>query len=396
MSVGPVLEVALWEYRRFAKLKSLITSVLIVAVLSTAFGWFFTSREDPVRAVGVRGTEHLPPGADEALSGVDLVPEDRSSEDSEQALRADEIDALLILVGPDQGELRVTRKRSWHGGFLSELEALRKAQRLADSGIDPDRLAALAAPFAVERVDVTTDRGSGPTRAGFLLVVVVVGAMMLGVFIGFGNVFVAITGEKTQRVTESILSAITAQQWVDGKILGLTAVVVVSLLSTAAGVLVYKVFDALVLGGSMSLPDGLGDPRALPWIVLLGVSGFAFWFTFLAMVAATISDPNSSNRSALMLLPVLALSVAFWGLGDPEVHWMQLLSWMPGISATVMPVRLLLGEPALWELLLSLGLTMSMVWLFRRIAGRVFGLSMLMTGKEPSLREIWRWARAPQ
>ena len=75
---------------------------------------------------------------------------------------------------------------------------------------------------------------------------------------------------------------------------------------------------------------------------------------------------------------------------------MRLLSWMPGISATVMPVRLLLGEPALWELLLSLGLTMSMVWLFRRVAGRVFGLSMLMTGKEPSLREVWRWARAPQ
>jgi hypothetical protein len=31
--------------------------------------------------------------------------------------------------------------------------------------------------------------------------------------------------------------------------------------------------------------------------------------------------------------------------------------------------------------------------MLRRAAGRMFGVSMLMTGKEPSWGEVWRWLR---
>ncbi len=57
------------------------------------------------------------------------------------------------------------------------------------------------------------------------------------------------------------------------------------------------------------------------------------------------------------------------------------------------PVRLLRGDPWVVEILLSLALLVVMVWVFRRAAGRVFGVSMLMTGKEPSWGEVWRWLR---
>ena len=62
-------------------------------------------------------------------------------------------------------------------------------------------------------------------------------------------------------------------------------------------------------------------------------------------------------------------------------------------SPAAMPVRLLRGEPALVEILLSLALLAAAIWLFRRAAGRVFGISMLMTGKEPAWSEVWRWMR---
>ena len=33
------------------------------------------------------------------------------------------------------------------------------------------------------------------------------------------------------------------------------------------------------------------------------------------------------------------------------------------------------------------------VWQFRRLAGRIFEIGMLMYRKEPTLAEMWRWAR---
>jgi ABC-2 type transport system permease protein len=56
-----------------------------------------------------------------------------------------------------------------------------------------------------------------------------------------------------------------------------------------------------------------------------------------------------------------------------------------------MPVRLLLTEVAAWEVLLAVALLVSSTALLRRAAGKVFHLGMLMYGKEPTWREIWRW-----
>ena len=210
--------------------------------------------------------------------------------------------------------------------------------------------------------------------------------------LGFSFVFVAITAEKTQRTTESMLSAVTPQQWIDGKILGLTGAVVVNLLSTAAGYLLWQVVSAVFFDGSMALPGGAA-PLDVLGLVVFSVLGFAFWFTLFAMVAATIDDPNSSSRSSLMFLPFLFMGPAFAGLEAADATWMRVLSIVPGTSPAAMPVRLLRGDPMLWEIVVSLVLLGGAAWLFRRAAGRIFGTSMLMTGKEPGLREVFRWLR---
>ena len=110
-------------------------------------------------------------------------------------------------------------------------------------------------------------------------------------------------------------------------------------------------------------------------------------------MAATISDPNSSSRSALLFLPFLPLGLTVVGLDQPDELWMRVLSLVPGLSPAAMPVRLLRGSPGTLEIVLSLLLLGLAVWFLRRAAGRAFGVSMMMTGKEPSWREVWRWMR---
>ena len=395
MSRQAVGAVARWEYARFAKPRDLIIGTLIYAVLFGIFGFvseFVERKRNQPRDIAIQGAERM------GLEGVDALQRYRlhtANDDLaslERSLAEREFDALLVVASADEAELRVTSEDAWQEEFLALVAAYRQAQRPHEVGLDPAVLAELTAPVSLRRVELKPANDSR-RRARPVTVLIVVGTMLLGLFLGFSYVFVAITAEKTQRVTESVLSCITPQQWIDGKILGLTLVVLVNVLCYGIGYLLYKAVSTLVLGVPFRLPVGIDDPLVLGWLILFALLGFGFWFTLFAIVAATISDPNSSSRGGLLFLPFLPLGFTLAGLDQPDSLWMRVLALVPGISPAAMPVRLLRGAPSVVEILVSLALLVAAVWLFRRAAGRAFGISMLMTGKEPSWNEVWRWAR---
>jgi ABC-2 type transport system permease protein len=95
------------------------------------------------------------------------------------------------------------------------------------------------------------------------------------------------------------------------------------------------------------------------------------------------------------MLPGAALSVGFLGLvGDVDGWLFRTFALFPLTSPSAMPVRMLAGTVATWEVLLAFVLLVVSVLLARRAAGRVFAFAIHMTGKEPSWREIGRWLRA--
>jgi ABC-2 type transport system permease protein len=387
--------VARWEYRRFAKPRDLLLGVLSFVVVFGVFGFaghFVEAKRNEPKDIAIRQAELMGLEEVEFLQRYRLHPSDDNLPRLDLALADKEFDAVLVVFSADEAELRVRSEGSWQDEFLALLAAHRQAQRPHEVGLDSQVLEELTAPVSLRRVEL--DRSKDVTgRAKPATVFMVVGTMLLGLFLGFSYVFVAITGEKTQRVTESVLAAITPQQWIDGKILGLTLVVLANVICYGIGYLIYKALATMIFDVPFRMPAGIDDPLILAWLILFSLLGFGFWFTLFAVVAATISDPNSSSRSALLFLPFLPLGFTIAGLDQPDSVWMRVLALLPGLSPAAMPVRLLRGAPGLVEILASLMLLAAAVWLFRRAAGRVFGVSMLMTGKEPSWGEVWRWMR---
>lgn len=399
-----VLSVARWEYHRFAKPRDLFLGIVFFAVTFGAFGFvghIVGAKGEEPKTIGVLG------GADMGLTGTPALERfhfvhldssgtgvslDAARSVAADAFDADELDGLLAVLAPDRARLIVSEERGWQQELLVLVAQHRQAHRLTESGLEPAVLEALTASVDVARTRLEPTDTEG-TRADPKTVLIVVGTMLLGLFLGFSYVFVAITGEKTQKVTESVLAAITPQEWIDGKILGLTLVVLANVVCYGIGYLLYKVAAVLILKEPFTLPAGVGDPGAVVVLMGFAILGFGFWFTLFAVVAATINDPNSSSRSSLMFLPFLPLGLTLIGLDQPDALWMRVLALLPGVSPAAMPVRIMRGDPHVVEILLSLLFLAVMVAVFRRTAGRVFGVSMLMTGKEPSWREVWRWAR---
>jgi ABC-2 type transport system permease protein len=226
------------------------------------------------------------------------------------------------------------------------------------------------------------DKGQKLVSAGLLFL------LALGVFSGFGFMFTAITTEKQNRVTEQLLTLLTPQQWMDGKILGISLFCLKSMLTS--GLFFFLVIQAFRLIDNkpmQSIPmTGFEVFSALLFVGL----GLLLVNSFMAGFAATIDDPNHSSRSIMMFLPAAPLGLAFSVMDNAEGLMMQILSIFPLTSFAAMPLRMANSAVPMWQWVLALALLIGCLWWFKAAASRVFTLGIRMYGKEPDWSDIAR------
>jgi ABC-2 type transport system permease protein len=385
-------EVARWEFRRYVKLRQQVVGAVFFLLMLLGGAALGRAGGDPstleIRVVGAEQLNALPAEAGRFLfvpSGDDALPELLA------AIAADEaaFDAVLVLDEPGSARLHVRQDPGWRGALERELSVALQVERMEALNLDPATLAGLQAPFRVE-VDEAAPRGSRTER---MWAMGALGLGLLGILSGIGYIFSSVTGEKQNRLSEQVISAIHAQTWIDGKILGLAGVAGVAVLNALASGAVFLVVARYLWDWSLALPTGLERPGLLAVALLFIGLGFLFWFALLVAVAAIMEDPHTSMRTQFMFLPVLPMIPAFMGVGDPDATWMRILGILPPTSSAVLPVRLLVTEVPWWEVGLTLALLGFAVWVMSRLAGRVFRVGMLMYGKEPSWGEVRRWIR---
>jgi len=95
-----------------------------------------------------------------------------------------------------------------------------------------------------------------------------------------------------------------------------------------------------------------------------------------------------------MMVPAIPIAIAFFALGNPDSIAMKLLSLFPLTSTPVISARMVLTEVSIIEILISLILLLVFTWYLRKAAGKIFAISVLMYGKEPTWREISKWFSA--
>ena len=392
---GRLWVIAVWEFKRYFKWKSeLYTLLIMFALLFLTYGAQDLIKrlmsDDPVHIAILEQTGSLIRSTD--LSDTDLLIfqshslDERTQLDDRLAQR--ELSGILILK-PGEFSVQVYESAEWITHLRTQLTELLRAARLEEHRISPGDLESILAPV---NLSVSYHSEGNPPGAGAekWVAIIILGLMFIGVMTGFGLFFASITTEKQQRITEQVVSAASAQLWMDGKLLGITATSVKNMLTTGLiAVLGFSAVGQFTDWGPLDISLA-GDPLV---IVLFGILGLLFWNCFLAAIAATVSDPNTSTRTPLMLLPILPLAIGFSGLSQPNSLGMQIMSWFPLTSMGVMPIRLALGEVAFWEIALSLTLLAGATYLLRLLASRVFALSMLIYGKEPGWKEMWRWFR---
>lgn len=391
------LEVARWEFNRFVKWRQQFIGLGVMLVIGFASGFIgravAKSEAKTIRVAAVGGSALGFP-----LPTVSQIAWDTSRAWSERDVRTavanDSLGGAILVRSSTQVDIVVRKRSGWTDPLERALNAARQQSTIASLVQSPQQLAALTTPITVS----TSIVGSGAAsvaKSTRIATVVIIGVGLTILLTGFGTLFIGITGEKTNRVTEQIVAMVRPQVWMDGKIIGLLGSATAGTGLLLIGVVVMlNVLPAALGNTGFTFPPIASDYGTLAIIVLVTLLGTTMWFSFMAALAATIDDPNSSTRSILLFVPMLPMGLAFTLIDKVDSTAAQLLSIVPVTSMAVLPMRLVLTTVPWWEIVLSISVLVGAVYLFRTVAGKVFGTAVLMYGKEPSLAEVWRWIRA--
>ncbi len=389
--VDQALTVAEWEFRRYFKWKDQIIGLVVFALIG--FAW-----AGAAMVAGAKGGKKTV-----ALAGVELeaergsrlelvaAPPDRESWVG--LLEEGELDAVLQRRTDGSFELLVLKDP----GFRTELEALATAvvrrERLAAAGLSPAELETIVAPVPLE-VRFTDPNRERRGKAEKIAAAVAVGALLMAVFTSMAYMMTGIAGEKQLRVTESVVSAISPQAWIDGKVLGISAFALATVVNLGVSWAVVAFVAQLATG--FAIPTIATRPTAVLVMMVFTALGLLLWNAFFAAVSSTLDDPNTSSRSSLMMLPMLPVVMSIALFKDADSLLAKVLAIFPLTSAPALPIRMVLSDPGWLEIGVSTVLLVGTIWLVRALAGKIFEMGMMLYGKEPSLTEIARWIQRPR
>ena len=193
--------------------------------------------------------------------------------------------------------------------------------------------------------------------------------------------------EKGNRVIEVLLSSVSPFQLMAGKIVGTCAV----------GLTLMTIWSTAGLSGLALRGINLVDVGQLALCLAYYLLGFLLIASLMVAVGSACNTLKEAQNLLSPLMFLLTLPMFFWIVvgRDPHGTLARVLSMVPPFTPFLMMMRVAsTPPPPPSEIAVSLLLLGLSAWLAMRLAARVFRVGVLMYGKPPSLRELFRWMRA--
>ena len=328
--------------------------------------------------------EEFIPYSDEAVA--------RSALDNETVRRV----IVIPSTYPESGDVTVVSADSrFSGSGTSGLRSFFMAHLVQE--IDDETLRArLTDPYDVQIEYINEGGQTAGGVAGEVLSFVVpflFGILLVvSIFISSGYLLRSVAEEKSSRVIEIVLSSVTPQQFLGGKILGMGALGLTQVFVWMA--------SALGLGGGLALLAGIVLPfftrvDVFALSLVYYILGFAVYAVLIGAVGTLGSNFQESQQitavfTLMATVPMMLTGVIFT---NPNMMLIRVLSWFPLTAPTAMMLRLPLADVPWIDVVGSIVVLLATVPLVIWLGGKVFRVGMLMYGKRPGIVEIVRLLR---
>ena len=322
-------------------------------------------------------------------------------------VEAKEIDGYIVLP-PDVLQTGQMFFRARNVGSFAVMRDIRSAgsravqsERLRRAGIEARAVASLIAPVQVDEARITA-RGEerGGALSTFLAAYVVAFLIYLMTTLYGVAVMRSVLEEKTSRIAEVLMSTIRAPHLIAGKIIGVGSAAVAQVLIWIA-ILAVVVTQSHKLGSRFTLPEGMlqalkVEPMTGVLLFLFFLLGFFLYASVFAMVGASVtSEQEAQSVQFIALIPLITPMMFLESiLNAPLGRTATTLGLVPFTAPIAMPMRMASTPVPGVEIAVSLALLVVGIAVVSWLAGKIYRVGILSTGKRPSAAELIRWVRS--
>jgi ABC-2 type transport system permease protein len=377
--------------RRFLLAVASLPIMILVILTAEVVSVLVQNDSRPVGVVDQAGLFHSwqAPSGSNLFSQISFLgfPDER---EARQALDAGKIQAYYVIPADyiPSGNLRLVSYQAPSLEMRRAFSDMLRHDLIANQSKDVQSLLMSGAKLEVRSLDgkrqmSETDLLSmlSPLLSGFLFFVV---ANTSG-----GYLMNALVEEKENRTMEVLVTSVTPDQLMAGKIVG----------NLAAGItqlLLWILFPIIgLLAARRVFPSFLHfnpDPQYVWLMVLTVIPAFIFIAALMATLGAVFTDSSEAQQmSILVTLPVVLPMWFFMPISsNPNSPLAVGLSLFPMTAPIALPLRASFSIVPAWQVGLSISLLMLFAALTVWLAGKAFRLGMLRYGKSLSWKELIR------
>jgi ABC-2 type transport system permease protein len=268
---------------------------------------------------------------------------------------------------------------------------------LLASQVPPELIGRVLSPVIVVTTTLTTEGSVASDQGGFgnFILPALFGALLaVALNVSANYVLQSLGEEKENRLMEILLSSVSPEQLLTGKLLGRGAAGLLQVLVWAISMPILMRLASSTVGGFLStiqLPAGL---------LLLGITYFILGYLLFAVVSLAIAAICSTVREAQGIAPLFTLAAVapFWFVSllmfFPNSPVWVVFSIFPFSAPVLMMLRLGLSGVPTWQIVVSMVVLALSVAGGLWVAAKLLRIYLLMYGKRPRLRELVRALRA--
>ena len=261
-------------------------------------------------------------------------------------------------------------------------------QRMLDQDIDIALVGKLSRKIEFEtyEIDELGKTSEGDELSSFLVPYLFLMILFMTVFMSGQLLLRSVMEERTSRTIEILLSSVTPDDIMKGKIMGLGALGM------------FQMVFYLVVGLSVTYYKGWAtiDLPQIPFFMIFFTTGYLFYAAIFAAMGTFFTSEQEAQQSSgiISLVAVLPMVFASYFITNPGSTFTIGLTYVPPLTPFMMIIRLGTGTVEMSEIIYATVLMAFSCWFMLGVSGKIFRTAILLYGKKITLHEVIKWVRA--
>lgn len=402
-----ILKVFSFEFKKQIRTKSYIVSLVVMAVIILGIGLFmrYFAKNELENSLETKNIGII---SELDKNELDKIYENyilyNSEDEIKNAIENEDIEYGIVLKDLDDVKIIVNRigTDSLTGAYTEELKNYIVDKNLADNNLSLQKIDDMKDEIKIkEEIETLQDTNA----IIFVMSFVSTLAIYMLILISGTSIANSITGEKSDRTMEILLSSTSPDALIHGKVLSsllstLLMLVVIIISSIFAFIINIDLFlmqsspEVALEIGSMSNIDPQYIATALqgadfnisPMVfvsaLIFFITGYILYVYIYAALGATANRVEDLNTA---LTPVMVIVIAvyfatYMSMSNPDGQLMKVLSYIPFSSVFVAYIRYSLTDMGNLQLLISYGILLLTTIIFTKLSVKLYRMSSLNYG----------------